>query len=318
MNTKIVYVLVCGDSDYYLEQTLISACSCRLHNPYSNILVVTEEHTYSTLRGKRSELKKIVSEFIIKEIPAEYNQMQKSRYLKTNLRKFIDGDFLYIDSDTVIADSLEEIDSVKADLAAVYDSNRQSLITDSRCTCDSYINDHTKELGWPSVIGYPNYNGGVLFSRDSEISRMFFSRWFELWKESVEKGKNIDMPALCRSNIELGGCIKELPGIWNCQIQRQGLDIISLAKIIHCFTGGNITQYELCSERVLDKIKFLGALDEEILGLIRNAKTAFAINSTLISSGEAELLKLPINKLYLKNKFFFRVFNKIASILIRL
>ena len=109
MKTKIVYVLTSSKEDTYLEQTLISVYSARLHNPYADILVVTDNATANTIKGGRAEIKKYLSDIVVVDIPAEYNNMQKSRYIKTNLRKFVEGDFLYIDSDTVIAESLAEI-----------------------------------------------------------------------------------------------------------------------------------------------------------------------------------------------------------------
>lgn len=318
MNTKIVYVLVSNDEDCYLEQTLISVYSCRRYNEDAHISVVLDKDTEMSLKGRRSEIKKYVTDFVVVDIPSTYNNMQRSRYLKTQLREFVSGDFLYVDSDTVVADDLSAIDSVDYDIAAVPDSNRCLPISDSGYTSDSYIIHNTNKLGWPSVLGYPNYNGGLLLVRECELSHKFYKRWYELWQECVTKGMNIDMPALCRTNIEFGCCIKELEGIWNCQIQRQGLPLLPEAKIIHCFTGGNITFYELCSERVLSKIKQSGGLDEEIRNMIENARTAFVKSTVIVPTEEAQLLELPICKLKSVNPFIFKVINKFASVLVRL
>lgn len=313
MKTKIVYVLTSSEKDTYLEQTLISAYSARLHNPHATILVVVDDATHATLKGKRAEIGKYISEFVTVTIPSEYNNMQKSRYIKTRLRQIVKGDFLYIDSDTVIVEPLDEIDSFAGDLAAVYDSNRPLVIGKTSTTSDRYINSYIERLGWPSVIGYPNYNGGVIYARDTDSAREFYERWYELWKECIKQGINIDMAALCRANIELGCCIKELPGIWNCQIQRQGLPLLPQAKIIHCFTGGNLTHFELCTEDLLCKVKRQGFLDEDTINLIKNARTAFPCSTTIVKSQEAELLKFPIIRLFYHNYLLFRVLNKIAD-----
>ena len=318
MKTKIVYVLTSSEADTYLEQTLISAYSARLHNPNATILVLTDSDTLKTLNGKRAEIKKYVSDFVVIDIPAEYNNMQKSRYIKTYLRSLVKGDFLYIDSDTVISDNLEEIDSFDGDLGAVYDSNRPFLIGKNGATSDLYINSYTKKLGWPSVIGYPNYNGGVLFARDTEVAHNFYNRWFELWQECRKQGVNIDMAALCRANIECGCCIKELSAGWNCQIQRQGLPFLPQAKIIHCFTGGNLSMYELCSERTIENVKRKGYLDDVTVNMIKDAKHAFPTHMTIVKSQEAELLKFPIVQLFFSNYSLFRILNKIAKIYYRL
>lgn len=313
MKTKIVYVLVSSKADFYLEQTLISVYSCRLHNSEANITIVLDRDTSNSLKASRSEIKKYATELIVADIPSEYNNMQKSRYLKTSLRSIVEGDFLYVDSDTVISDSLSEIDQCEFDIAAVYDSNRPFLISDSGYTSDSYILYHTKSLGWPSVIGYPNYNGGVIYSKDSRVSHTFFERWHELWVECTKLGTNIDMAALCRANIELDCCIKELSGIWNCQIQRQGLPLLPDAKIIHCFTGGNVSEYVLCSDMILNKMKVIGKIDSEIDNYIHNAKTAFFKSTTIVSSEEANLLSAPVVKLSYSKPRLFVLLNKIVS-----
>lgn len=314
MNTKCVYVLVSAQKDYYLEQSLISAYSLRLNNPEANITVAVDIDTYNGLTGKRAEIKKYVTEFIVIDCPEGYNGMRKSRYIKTNLRKFIKGDFLYLDSDTVVSDSLDEIDDCGLELGAVYDSNRTQLIGNSGSIADGYINNSMKQLGWPSVIGWPNYNGGVMYAKDCETAHRFYERWYDLWLECTKQNVNIDMPGLCRANIEMGGVIKELPGIWNCQIQRQGLPLLPQAKIIHCFTGGNVSMYSLCTERVLSKIKSLGYLDDEIIGMVKNAKTAFEESTTIVTTREAILVKYPIVQLFFDNYSLFRVLNKIAEL----
>lgn len=314
MTTKCVYVLVSTPEDYYLEQNLISAYSLRYYNPDANITIVADRDSYNGLVGKRADIKKYISEFVVVDCPKGFNGLKKSRYIKTNLRSIVEGDFLYIDSDTVIADALDEIDTFEGDLGAVYDSNRSLLISKSGSIADSYINSLTKQLEWPSVVGWPNYNGGVMFARDSELARRYYRRWYELWQESSRKGVNLDMPALCRANVEMGGCIKELPGIWNCQIQRQGLPLLPHAKIIHCFTGGNVSMYSLCTERVLNKVKSFGYLDNEIIDLIKNAKTAFEISTAIVTSQEAKLVKYPIVQLFFENYTLFRVLNKIAQL----
>ena len=66
-----------------------------------------------------------------------------------------------------------------------------------------------------------------------------------------------------------------------------------------------------------EKIKSQGSLDEEIVELIKHAKTAFPRNTTIIKSEEAKLLNLPIIKLYYKNHTLFRILNKIAYLILK-
>ena len=318
MKTKIVYVLTSSKEDTYLEQTLISAYSARLHNPYVDILVVTDNATANTIKGGRAEIKKYLSDIVVVDIPAEYNNMQKSRYIKTNLRKFVEGDFLYIDSDTVIAESLADIDSCDYDLGAVYDSNRPFLIGESNAMSDWYINEHADKMEWEHFVGCPNYNGGVIYAKDNKTAHDFYSKWFELWQECVKKGVNIDMISLCKANKDMGFPIKELDVTWNCQIQRDGLSFINKAKIIHCFTGGNLCNYELCEKKYLLDIKSKGYIDEPIINLIKEAKTAFIKDARIVSGDDLLFLTTQSYDLWRYSPKVFRKYDAIAGRILKL
>lgn len=65
MTTKIVYVLTSTEEDTYLEQTLISVYSARMYNQDATIIVVTDQRTMSGLKGRRTEIKKYLSDIII-------------------------------------------------------------------------------------------------------------------------------------------------------------------------------------------------------------------------------------------------------------
>ena len=56
MKTKIVYVVVSDDADFYLEQTLVSVYSARLYNPNAEILLLVDSETNKTILGKREAI----------------------------------------------------------------------------------------------------------------------------------------------------------------------------------------------------------------------------------------------------------------------
>ena len=119
MKTKIVYAVSSDEQDIYLEQTVLSVFSLKRHNPDAVVEFVVDERTDKTIVGKRELILQYVNKKIVVEVPESYDKKQTSRFLKTNLRQYIDGDFLFIDSDTVIADSLADIDSFDGDIGAV-------------------------------------------------------------------------------------------------------------------------------------------------------------------------------------------------------
>ena len=75
------------------------------------ITIVVDKETSDSFIGNRRAINEYVSEIITVDVPVQYNQMQKSRFLKTTLREIVTGDYLFIDTDTVITSDLSEIDS---------------------------------------------------------------------------------------------------------------------------------------------------------------------------------------------------------------
>lgn len=128
MNTQIVYSIISSKQDYYLEQLIMSVHSLRMYNPAAHVIVVTDNFTAKTLIGWRSYIKGIINHLQVIPVPSQYNPMQRSRFLKTNLRKFVKGDYLFIDTDTIICASLEDIDNIDADIALVADCNGKLLL----------------------------------------------------------------------------------------------------------------------------------------------------------------------------------------------
>ena len=122
MNTKVVYVLVSNKNDYYVEMLQLSLYSLRIFHPDDIVEVVMDEKTYSRLVKQKHRLLADVKPIVV-EIPKEYSLMQRSRYLKTRLREIIVGDFLYLDTDTVVAGPLGEVDHFSGVIAAVWDNH---------------------------------------------------------------------------------------------------------------------------------------------------------------------------------------------------
>lgn len=214
MKTKIVYVLVSQEIDYYYEMLLLSLYSLRLHHPKGDAVVevVMDEETHQRLVDKKAEMLNDVTPIVV-PIPPEYTIMQRSRYLKTQLRQLVKGDFLYLDTDTLVCNSLIDIDKVDANIAMVADFNQELPLT------DPYSIKKTCDAGFGDLKGQPYFNSGVIFTKDDSITYKFYMEWHHLWQQSCLRGIVYDQPALCQANCFFNKMIIELPGIWNCQLQ---------------------------------------------------------------------------------------------------
>ena len=231
MKTKIVYVLVSQETDYYYEMLLLSLYSLRLYHPKKDaeVEVVMDEDTYQRLVDKKAEMLNDVTPIVV-PIPPEYTVMQRSRYLKTQLRKFVKGDFLYIDCDTLICESLADIDKMETNIAMVADADGEVKKQ------TPYAIELCKRAGFQNVNNQPYFNGGVIFAKDNTCVHLFFEKWYHLWRKSLSNGVPQDQPALCQANIDLNYSISELSEIWNSQMGYVSEVGLNKSKILHYFS----------------------------------------------------------------------------------
>jgi lipopolysaccharide biosynthesis glycosyltransferase len=311
---KYVYVLTSSPNDFYYEQFLISVVSLRYHNPNVNIVALIDSKTKQGLTGKRSGYEQYVSDIVTIKTPETLSQKEVSRWIKTSMKNYVTGDFLYIDCDTVITENLEYDFPPEINIGAILDTH----VVLSKHHLAPFFKTKDKRLGFSSTYKLDNYyNGGIIFCRDTPESIEFFSKWHSLWLYCNKKGVHQDMPALNQANYELNGIIKELQGIWNCQVTHNGLSLLHNAKIIHCFAS-SIWLFNCpflpASVPVMTSVKETGRISLQLMEYLKNPKTAFTQEVRIIS-GEMELdvinSKLFSLLLFIRKKMpkFFRVIN---------
>ena len=299
---KYVYVLSSSGNDLYYEQFFISLVSLRLHNPKAKIIALVDTDTKNSLTGLRSGYEQYISEVITISIAEELSQTELSRFIKTSIRNYITGDFLYIDCDTVITGSLEYNFPQEINVGAILDTH----VPLEKHHLAPYFIAQDKKLKFNSYKSGKRFNGGIIFCRDNPTGKDFFSRWHGLWLYSSKKGSHHDMPPLNQANHEMGGVITELGGEWNCQVTHNGLPFLSSAKIIHCFAT-SMKLYNCAflpaSLSVLASVKETGTISDELMEMLKNPKAAFDPYSRIIS-GEIELSA--INSKFFSLLLFFR------------
>lgn len=312
-----LYVLVSKPGDTYYEQTLVSAMSLRLHMPDANVVLLVDSKTAENLVDGRAEIKKYVSCVKSVELPGSLSNMQRSRWLKTSMTEYIENDFLYIDSDTVVTQSLKEIESVNVSLGAVLDKH---VLLSKHCN-RAMIENNAKKLGFFAAVNDCHFNGGLMLVRSNEKNKAFFKKWHELWLESVEKGVSIDQAALAQTNYLMGGCIQELPGIWNCQVE-YGMQFLERAKILHMFVTGD--QFNRRPHLLMDPSFFkrieLSGVTTDVLSLIKKPMSGFKDKSQVIGGAAVDYFNSYLSRFFCllfcyssKTRMLFNVLNAVAE-----
>lgn len=237
MKTKIVYSLVSDSEDHFLEQLLISTYSVKHYNPDAHIVLVTDKMSNEGLVGDRENALKYVNEKMVIDTP-ELGKKSRSRWLKSSIRQIVKGDYLFIDTDTIITCDISEIDSLDIKIGAVLDRH---LPLDRNQRGDAIIKQCIRS-GWePEEKDYNYFNSGVMLVRDCVESYELYRSWHEIWENSFKRGIDIDQPALGLANKRVGYVIKELDGTWNCQVLGNGLRFMHDAKIMHYYNTDNRT-----------------------------------------------------------------------------
>lgn len=251
MQTKLVYVLTCTLDATYIEQALISIWSARYHNPDAHIVLLVDDRTNELLAGKRAEVLEYLTEKVV--VPFEdknATMMYRSRWIKTSVRQLVDGDFLFIDCDTIINHSLDELDAFQCEVGAVCESN---LPIDQFCMpLYQPMCENAQKIGWNPNGEQYYFSSGVIYAKDTPATHQLFALWHQYWQEGIEKGINIDQPSLAKANIDCGHLIEHIDNKWNC-IMFTYPRRANEANILHFAAYRNMSF--LFSKRVLRYIK---------------------------------------------------------------
>lgn len=283
MKTKIVYVVVSTSNDIYLEQAYISMYSVKYHMPDSHIVLLTDKLTEATFVGVREEEIKYADEVIPVELPAHYNAMKRSRILKTSVRKHVEGDFLFIDTDTIIVKPLYEIDNMKVDIAACWDTHSSFHENPFYSGCVR----EGRKLGWPIESEEAYFNSGVIYVRDSEVAHSFYDLWNKNLLDGFKKKVFMDQPSFAKTNYMLDHVVKRMDDTWNCEL-KYGVKYLKDAKIVHylCTNKSRNVKSQLFilnEQAVLETVKKNAEIDCDIENAVKDPFTGLASVSQTFS-----------------------------------
>jgi hypothetical protein len=308
MITKIIYVIVSDETDTYLEQALISVYSARLHNQDAHIGIVIDDLTAETIINKREEINKYIDDTIVINIPGEHSKAYRSRFIKTNLRNLVKGDFLFIDTDTIICNPLDDIDDISWDICAVRELNKHNKFSDE----EPWMYQLAKKVGIEKELwGEPYFNSGVMYVKDTETTHSLYNKWHQYWQEYTQKGLHTDQTPLCMANKIEGHPIHLLDDTWNCQIKYEGINYAYSAKIVHYFYGMDENEFLFSMHSVLKTIKETGFIPYFIKDIVLHPNKAYMIDAKSMAYIREQG---DIRRVYEESKCFFFILQKIGHI----
>ena len=277
MKTKVVYVLISGSEDIYTEQLYISLWSCRRYNPDVETVVLTDPETLQHLQNYLG-IKDLVSEIIVKEFPVEMSRICRSRILKTTIPEMLDGSFLYIDVDTVVTDSLEEIDFLDNEISLVED--RHVKYYSQTGMLKLILKRSFKYYKRIPGLNVKYYNGGVLYCKNSSVGKDFFKDWHSNWLKYIEHSEDfLDQTALFETTERYKEYVRPLGHLYNVQVGAYKNPYKDNGKILHFYNSSIGYYYKplhpFFGREYYMLIKDKGKLSDKVKDDIINCKDLF-------------------------------------------
>lgn len=301
MIPQIVYVLVANEKNLYLEEMWVSIFSLRRHHPEATVKVLMDVETKEYL-SRFPQLTSMIDETVVVQTPAGYNAKQRSRQIKTTIRNVLKGDYIFIDTDTVIC---KPLDGIVEDIRELKDFRGIAAVREGHVTMKDTLFPPTgtvKRIFDIDISQSPLMtNSGVMFVADIPFTHEFYKRWNENWKRSCfEKGNSQDQPSLYATDCQYGYVIRELSGIYNAQVA-MSLKYYADAVILHWWHMDFIEDQSYSpyfSLKIYQDLKKEGEITPQIEELIINAKQSFVSPTMPVGKEHILFLFSPAGKIF--------------------
>ncbi|MFZ0434957.1 MAG: glycosyltransferase [Chthoniobacterales bacterium] len=214
MSFSIVYIVISNGRDEHADMALASMLSTKISNPLIRISLLCDENSAKSIKNNKHRILKVCDELIPVTVP-DGDGTFKNRWIKTQLPKFIQGDALYLDSDTLVRLPLNKLPDLVEELGMVANHNGVKIY-------EQFWHEDRKiftKMGWSTPYIQTYYNGGVLFFKHCSRTIYFFEQWHKFWCESTDKtGRLRDQPSLNQAIYSSNVKCEELPSSYNAQI----------------------------------------------------------------------------------------------------
>lgn len=192
MPNQIVFVLTSSGLDMFARMQTIALQTVRFHMRSANVLLLVDGESHDEISKNVPSFFDLFDETKKVDTPPG-NGKFRNRWVKTCMRKQVDGDFLYLDADLVVRGDLAPVWDAAGEFAGVRNGNVSSAVF------SNFERQRYSELDWRLPL-HGSINGGVLFWRDSKATHDLSDAYRKRWLENKEKtGRVDDQQALNRA-----------------------------------------------------------------------------------------------------------------------
>ena len=243
----------------------LSASCARKFTPNIKITILCNQATHETLTGDRAHLADVADHIAIINTPTHFTEAEASRFIKTSIGNYIDGNFLFLDIDAFPIRDISSIDEKCGDMSLAYEMN----LNPNQYTPEEYESEIFRMMEWDFPTPY--FNGGVMLVNASVKTKTFFKTWHDLWLNSKETGNHKDQPSMHQA-IKLSQ-LKVSPLNWEFNILTNltPKQKFKQPKIFHISTVRFQERDDTLFHGIIRSIKNSAAIDWELIDKIRKS-----------------------------------------------
>lgn len=250
---RFLYILAAEPDGYFVEMAAVSARTLLNATPGAEIIVLSDAQTLAASASPAAAMLRAMSqEWIVRDVDYA-TPVERSRWLKLKARDILDGPFVFLDTDTLIARDLSRLAADTDGFAAVADGAPEVL---------KMLSDYAAQKRWP--LPKPYLNSGVFVASDTPAVRRLFETAFEIWREGAAEGVFSDQFAINVAAKRLEFPVRWLPATYNLQVLMRPSAAIK-PHIYHVFTYDFENREDTILHRLAKSLKKTGNIDEAAL-----------------------------------------------------
>jgi hypothetical protein len=230
-NLHVCYALAMDDDPVFADLLAISASCVRRIYPACRITILTDDDSRKNFASAQRGLSDVASK--IRSVGKfDGGPRQRSRFVKTQARSVIEGDFLYLDADTAPVSEFGALFECEAAVSAAIDRNR----VDPYGGFPAWVVPDFERLGWRNPTKL-YLNTGILFWKDCKAAHALGRLWHENWLRYHATVDNpADQPAFNHSIDALGVEPKIMDDVFNARVGVSP-EFARGARIYHLLSG---------------------------------------------------------------------------------
>jgi hypothetical protein len=232
----VCYCLADDARGRYARMLYLSSSLLRAVEPKRRIVILVDTTSWHDLGDDRKYLE-LADEIIPIDVPDDYDSViLRSRWLKTRMRTLLSGDFIFLDADAL---PIRSLTGLRPQNHAHFAAARERWGFGWPFFAPADWDELFASAGYENPVGFPVYNSGVMYLRDSPECHRLSHAWHTCWSALCRSGRVYrDQPALTWAIKTERVAVTELPRSYNALVHMRPFEALG-ARILHyVYDGG--------------------------------------------------------------------------------